>query len=500
MQILEGLAEGFSVALDPINILYVFIGVALGTLVGAIPGLGPAATIAILLPVSFALPAESAIIMLAGIYYGAMYGHRISSILLNLPGDAAAVVTTFDGYPMAQQGRAGPALTLSAVASFMGGTLAVVALTVFAAPLAGVALSFGPPELLALATLGVLLAVYIGTGSRAKGLVAAGAGLLLSSIGQDPIVGTPRLTFGSVELLGGLEFVAVVMGIFGLGEVLYNLERRRSGDTSTSRSPMGSLWPTTRDWVWSRASMLRGSVLGFFVGLLPGAGAEIASMVSYGVEKRRARDPERFGKGAVEGVSGPEAASNSAAVGSFVPLLTLGIPGSIATALLFGALLLQGITPGPNLINENPGIFYGVIASMYIGNLMLLVLNIPLIRLFVQITRLRLSILAPLIVVVVMVGVYSLNNSAFEMWVLIAFGIVGYLARKTGFSMAPLALTFVLGPIMEGAFRRSLQISDGSLTIFFTRPISAIVLCIAVVMMLLPILQRVRNIRARRAE
>lgn len=500
MQILQGLAEGFSVALDPINILYVFIGVALGTVVGAIPGLGPSATIAILLPISFALPAESAIIMLAGIYYGSMYGGRISSILLNLPGDSAAVVTTFDGYPMAQQGRAGPALTLSAVASFVGGTIAVIALTVFATLLASVALSFGPPEIAALTTLGVLLAVYLGTGSTAKSLAAAGAGLILASIGLDPIAGTPRLTFGSAGLLDGLEFVAVVMGVFGLGEVLYNLEHRVSGGTAPSRAAMTSIWPTAEDWVQSRVSMLRGSILGLFVGMIPGAGAEVASMSSYAAEKRRARDPERFGKGAVEGLAGPEAANNAGSIGAFVPLLTLGIPGSVTTALLFGALLLQGITPGPTLINDEPGVFYGVIASMYLGNIMLLILNIPLIKLFVQILRVRLSILAPLIVTVVMVGVYSLNNAAFDMWVLIAFGIVGYLARKTGFGMAPLALTFVLGPIMENAFRQSLLISNGSLAVFVTRPITAIILSIAVVMVLLPILRFVWNSRAQRTE
>lgn len=497
MQILQGLAEGFSVALDPINLLYVFIGVSVGTLIGAIPGLGPSATIAILLPISFALSAESAIIMLAGIYYGAMYGGRISSILLNLPGDAAAVVTTFDGYPMAQQGRAGPALTISAVASFVGGTIAVIILSVFAPLLANVALQFGPPEIVALTTLGVLLAVYLGTKSVAKSLVAAGAGLLLSSIGQDLVAGTPRLTFGSANLLGGLDFVAVVMGIFGLGEVLYNLEHRLTANTS--RAAMTGLWPTAEDWVRSRAAMLRGSILGLFIGMLPGAGAEIASMASYAAEKRRARDPERFGKGAIEGLVGPESANNAGSIGAFIPLLTLGIPGSVTTALLFGALLLQGITPGPTLVNESPGVFYGVIASMYIGNLMLLILNVPLVKLFVQVLRLRLSILAPLIVTVVMVGVYSLNNAAFDMWVLIVFGIVGYLARKTGFSMGPLALTFVLGPIMENAFRRSLLISNGSLDIFVTRPISAAILCVVAFVVLLPVLRSVWN-KLRRTE
>lgn len=499
MLVLGDVWSGLGSALSPSNVLYVFIGVLVGTLIGALPGLGPAATIAMLLPISYSLPAEGAIIMLAGIYYGAMYGGRISSILVNLPGDAAAVVTTFDGYPMTKQGRGGAALTISAVASFVGGTLAALVLTAFAPILATFALQFGPPEIAALTTLGVLLAAYLGGKSTSKNIIAAGTGVLLASIGLDPIAGSPRLTFGSSFLWDGLNFVAVAMGVFGIGEILYNLEQfKKSGVEQKHKREDGlgfsvtRVFPTLGDWVQSRAAMVRGSVVGTLVGMAPGAGAEIASMVSYAVEKRRAKYPERFGKGAVEGLAGPESANNAGAIGSFIPLLSLGIPGSITTALLFGALVLHGITPGPELVEQSPGVFYGLIGSMYVGNLMLLVLNIPMIKVFAQMLRLRIGILSPIIVLVVMVGAFSLKNSPFDMGVLALFGVVGYLARKTGFSMGPLALAFILGPMMETAFRQSLLMAEGDITIFFTRPISASLFGIIVVTVLL---QRLRVLR-----
>lgn len=489
MEIFQGLLGGFEVALDPTNLLYVFIGVFVGTAIGALPGVGPAAAIALLLPLTFSLPPEASIIMLAGIYYGSMYGGRIPAILLQLPGDASHVVTVLDGHPMARQGRAGSALSITAIGSFIGGTVAVVGLTLFAPILASFAVRFGPPEYLALTGVGLLLVAYLGSKSVWKSLVLAGIGLLLATIGQDPVTGVPRFTFGSVNLIGGLDLVAIAMGLFGVGEILYNLEQRGGMDLVTSR--VSNLWPSLADWTQSRGAILRGSVLGFFVGILPGGGGVVSSLLSYGVEKRVAREPERFGKGAIEGVAGPDTADNASSISSFIPLLTLGIPSNVVLALIFGALLIQGITPGPLLINENPEVFWGVIASMYIGNVFLLLLNIPLIGLFVQLIRLRNSILAPLVVILTMVGVFSLSNSTFDMWIVLVFGGLGYLMRKTGFEPGPLVLAFVLGPLMEGAFRRSMLISNGDPTIFFTRPISGTILAIVLLAIVVSVFQYV---------
>jgi putative tricarboxylic transport membrane protein len=491
MGVLESLLLGFEVALQPLNLLYVFVGVALGTVIGVLPGLGPTATIALLLPLTFTIPPESAIIMLAGIYYGSMYGGTITSVLLQLPGEAASVVTTFDGYQMAQQGRAGPALGIAAIGSFIGGTVSVVGLTLFAPLLAAFAVRFGPPEYTALTVVGILLVTYLGTKSFAKSLVMACLGLLLASIGQDPVAGTQRFAFGIIDLLKGLDFVAVAMGLFGVGEILYNLENEGRGTLATSR--ISHIWPTMRDWAQSRGAILRGSVLGFVIGILPGGGGVVSSLASYALEKRRAREPERFGKGAIEGVAGPETANNASSTSAFIPLLTLGIPSNVVLALLFGALLLQNITPGPQLINDNPGIFWGVIASMFIGNLILLILNLPLVGIFVQILRLRMGILAALAVVVTMVGVFSINNNIFDMWVVLVFGLLGYVMRKTGFEPGPLILAFVLGSIMERSFRQSLLISNGDPTIFFTRPISGALMGIAALLIALSAFQFFRK-------
>ena len=497
MGVLESLLLGFEVALQPLNLLYVFVGVALGTVIGVLPGLGPTATIALLLPLTFAIPPESAIIMLAGIYYGSMYGGTITSVLLQLPGEAASVVTTFDGYQMAQQGRAGPALGIAAIGSFIGGTVSVVGLTLFAPLLAAFAVRFGPPEYTALTVLGILLVTYLGTKSFAKSLVMACLGLLLASIGQDPVAGTQRFSFGIIELLRGLDFVAVAMGLFGVGEILYNLENEGRGTLATSR--ISHIWPTMRDWAQSRGAILRGSVLGFVIGVLPGGGGVVSSLASYALEKRQAREPERFGKGAIEGVAGPETANNASSTSAFIPLLTLGIPSNVVLALLFGALLLQDITPGPQLISDNPGIFWGVIASMFIGNLILLILNLPLVGIFVQLLRLRMGILAALAVVVTLVGVFSINTNVFDMWVVLVFGLLGYVMRKTGFEPGPLILAFVLGPIMERSFRQSLLISNGDPTIFFTRPISGTLIVIAALIIVLSAVQFFRKRSRERA-
>jgi putative tricarboxylic transport membrane protein len=470
MGILDGLGEGFSVALDPTNILYVFLGVLIGTVIGVLPGLGPTATIALLLPLTYELEPATALILLAGIYYGSMYGGTITSVLLRLPGEAASVVTVFDGHQMAMQGRAGPALGIAAVGSFIGGMLSVVGLVLLAPPLADLAVEFGPPEYVALTAFGILLVTYLGTKHPVKALCMAALGLLLATIGQDAITGTTRFTFDQVELFDGLDFVAVAMGLFGVGEILYNLEQ--SEKAQQIKTKIKNIWPTRQDFRDSSGAIARGSVLGFLLGVLPGGGGVISSLASYGLEKRRAKDPSRFGKGAIEGVAGPETANNASSTSAFVPLLTLGIPSNVVLALLFGALLINGVTPGPQLIDQNPDIFWGVIASMFIGNLMLLALNIPLVGVFVQLLRVRAGILAAFALLITMAGVFSVNNDPFDMWVVLVFGVLGWLMKKTGFEPGPLVLAFVLGSILERAFRQSMLLSGGELDIFLTRPLS----------------------------
>lgn len=467
---LSGLAEGFSVALTPANLLAVLAGVVVGTIIGVLPGLGPTATIALLLPITYELDPATAVIMLAGIYYGSMYGGTITSVLLSLPGEAASVVTTFDGYQMARQGRAGPALGIAAVGSFIGGIAAVVGLVLIAPPLAAVAVQFGPAEYVALTCFGILLVTYLGSGSPIKAASMAALGLLLGTIGQDPVVGAPRFVFGQTELFDGLDFVAIAMGLFGIGEILYNLEHSEAGQALKTK--VGRIWPSARDFRQSSGAIARGSVIGFFIGVLPGGGGVISSLFSYAVEKRRAKDPSRFGHGAIEGVAGPETANNASSTSAFVPLLTLGIPSNVVLALIYGALLISGVTPGPGLIDERPDVFWGVIASMFVGNLMLLILNVPMVGVFVQLLRIRVGVLSSFAVVVTMIGVFSVNNSVFDMWVVVGFGILGWLMKKTGFEPGPLVLAFVLGAILEQSFRQSLLISGGDVTVFVTRPIS----------------------------
>jgi putative tricarboxylic transport membrane protein len=492
--LVESVQTGFEVALQPINLLYVFIGVLVGMTIGVLPGLGASATIALLLPLTFGIGPEASIIMLAGIYYGSIYGGTITAILLQLPGEANSAVTLIDGYPLAQQGRAGPAMGIAAIGSFLGGTVSIIGLTLFAPVLASIAVTFGPPEYTALTVLGILLVTYLGTKSVAKSLIVAALGLVLATVGQDPVTGTARFTFGVTDLLGGLDFVAIAMGVFGVGEILYNLEQRIQGGDVGSR--ISRILPTMADWVQSRGAMARGAVLGFFIGILPGGGGVVSSLASYGLEKRRAREPERFGKGAMEGVAGPETANNAGATSAFIPLLTLGIPANAVTALLFGALLIQGITPSPQLIEQEPELFWGVVNSMYIGNIFLLIMSIPLIGVFVQLLRVRTGILAPLAIMVTMVGIFSLNNNVFDMWVVLAFGVIGYVMRKTGFEPGPLVLAFVLGPIMERSFRQSLLLSNGDPAIFFTRPGSAILFGIAALLILTTVVQYFRKRRA----
>jgi putative tricarboxylic transport membrane protein len=495
MDAFSGIADGFAVALSPENLLWVLAGVVIGMVIGVLPGLGPAPTIALLLPITYTMSPEAAVILLAGIYYGSMYGGTITSVLLKLPGEAASVVTALDGHQMARQGRAGSALGIAAIGSFIGGTVSIIGLTFLAVPLAGWAVKAGPPEYAALTLLGILFAVYLGTGHRAKAMVSAMAGLLFATVGQDPIVGSSRFTFGSTDLLGGLDFVAIAMGVFGVGEILYNLEREKGGDL-ISRT-LGRVLPTRGELKQSRGAIARGSVLGFLIGILPGGGGVVSSLASYGLEKRVSKTPGEFGRGAIAGVAGPETANNASSNSAFVPLLTLGLPSNVVLAMIFGALLLQGITPGPSLISEHPAIFWGVIASMYVGNLLLLVLNLPLVGVFVQLLRVRIGILGPLAVLVTMCGVYSLNNSVGDMWIVLVFGLLGYLMRKTGFEPGPMVLAFVLGVILERSVRQSLILSGGELTIFLTRPVSAVLVVLVAGVLVIEAFLAMRSLRGR---
>lgn len=488
MDFFDPILTGFEVALRPSNLLWVLAGVVIGMVIGVMPGLGPVATIALLLPITYEIPPESAIILLAGIYYGAMYGGTITSVLLQLPGEAASVITTLDGYQMAKQGRAGSALGISAIGSFIGGTVSILGLTFVAPVLAQYALRFGPPEYTILALMGILLVSTLGSGSALKCAIAACLGLMLATVGQDPLLGSSRFTFGSLDLLDGLDFVAVAMGLFGLGEILYALDHRAR--VTFAKMRISNKWPTRTDWHEAKGAVARGSLVGFLLGSLPGGSGTLSSMASYALEKKRAKQPERFGKGAIEGVAGPETANNAAATSSFIPLLTLGIPTNPVMALILGALVLQGIQPGPRLIAENPAVFWGVIDSMYIGNIFLLVMSIPLVGIFVKMIAIRESILAPIVVVVTMLGVFTINNSAFDMLVVIGFGILGYLMKKTGFEPGPLVLAFVLGGLLETSFRQSLRLFDGDLAGFAARPIAGTLLALLVALTLLPPLIR----------
>jgi putative tricarboxylic transport membrane protein len=486
LEIFSGLLHGFSLAVTPTNLLFGFIGALLGTAVGVLPGLGPAATISLLLPLSYALgnPVTS-IIMLAGIYYGAMYGGSTTSILLNIPGEAASVVTCIDGYQMAKKGRAGVALGMAAIGSFIAGTIGVVGLTFVAPPLSAFALKFGPPEYFSLTILGLMLATYLSGKSILKGLIMAILGLLLATVGMDPITGNTRYTFGLLILEDGFDFLTLGMGLFGIGEILSTLEGKMKAELVTTK--ITNLWPTIKDWSISKWAILRGTGVGFFVGLLPGGGAVIASLLSYAVEKQVSREPETFGQGALEGVAGPESSNNAAASASFIPMLTLGIPGNPAIAMIFAALLIQGVTPGPLLLKDHPDLFWAVIASMYIGNVMLLILNLPLVGLWVQLLKVPYSILAPVIVLICCIGVYSMKNDVSDVMMMVIFGVVGYIFRKLQFELGPLLLAFVLGRILERSLRQALLISRGDVSIFFSRPISAAFLAIVILMIFAPI-------------
>lgn len=486
VELLQSLLVGFGVALEPMNLLYCFVGVFIGTLIGVLPGIGPVAAMALLLPVTFNIPAAGAIIMLAGIYYGSMYGGSTTAILVNIPGEAASVVTCLDGYQMARQGRAGPALGMAAFASFIAGTVAIVGLMLLAPTLARWAVKFGPADYFSLMALGLSILAYLSHGSLLKALIMATLGLVLGLVGLDSINGAMRLTLGRMELIDGLGLVPIVMGLFGVAEILSNLEQPPQRQVFATR--IKNLLPDRADWKQSAGPMTRGSFLGFLLGILPGGGSVISSFLSYAVEKRFSRTPERFGKGAIEGVAGPEAANNAAAGGAFIPLLTLGIPPNVVMALLLGAFVVHGMQPGPLLMTQNPGVFWGVVASMYIGNLMLLVLNLPLIGIWVRVLKVPYKLLFPFILLFSIVGVYAVSGAIFDVYLMLVFGVFGYLMRKFGYEPAPLILAFVLGPMMENNLRKALILSQGDFSVFVSRPISLTCLVLAALLLLSPLL------------
>ena len=488
MDVLHHLALGFSVALSPTNLFFCFVGCLIGTLIGVLPGIGPVATLALLLPSTFRLETTSAIIMLCGIYYGAMYGGSTTSILMNIPGETASVVTCLDGYQMARKGRAGPALGMCAFGSFVGGTLSVFGVIFLAPVLSSFALRFGAPEYFSVMVLGLVMVTYLCMGSMLKALIMTVAGLFIAVIGVDTITGLVRFAGGSITLRGGIGVVPIAIGVFGIGEILSNLESGSRAEVFKAR--LKGLLPSLQDWRDSSAAMARGTLIGFLLGILPGAGTIIPTFMSYAVEKRISKHPERFGTGIIEAVAAPETANNAATGGSMIPLLSLGIPTSPVMALLLGAFVIHGVQPGPLLISQHPNLFWGVVTSMYIGNVVLLALNLPLIGVWIQVLRMPYPILVPLILFFCIVGVYSINSNIYEVLIMGLFGFAGYLMRKFKYEAAPFLLAIVLGDFMETNFRQSLLYSEGDPTIFFKRPISATVLGIAMILLFLPLLRR----------
>jgi len=492
---------GFSVALRPDVLWYAFIGCIVGTLVGMLPGIGPLAGISILLPLTFGLNATNAIVMLAGIYYGSQYGGSTTSILLRIPGEAASVMTCIDGNAMARKGRGGAALCIAAVGSFIAGTFGVIMLTLVAPPLATLALRFGPPEYTALLLLGLIFLAYMSTSSLVRTLLMAAFGLLLGTIGIDVMTGHFRFSFNIAELGDGIGIVPVAVGLFGLGEILATPSRQVT--TDVARPKLREMLPNKDEWRQAAGPIARGSVLGFIIGIIPGSAHIISSFMSYALEKRISKTPEEFGKGAVAGVAGPESANNAASTGAFVPMLALGIPTGPVTAVLIAALLIHGVPPGPTLVNDHPNVFWGFVASMYVGNLMLLALNLPLVGLFVNLLRVPYAYLYPLIIMFCVIGVYEVNHSIVDVWIMLIMGVVGYGLKKFGFDPAPLVLGLVIAPIFEMSLRQSLIMSDGTWLIFLQRPISLLLLGICLVLLLMSaysyVMQR-KDWRAKLAE
>ncbi len=482
METFDSLALGFSVAFRPDVLFYAFLGCLVGTLVGMLPGIGPLAGISILLPATFGLDATKAVVLLAGIYYGSQYGGSTTSILLRIPGEASSVMTCIDGHAMAQRGRAGAALAIAAVASFIAGTLSVIALTFVAPPLARLALRFGPPEYTALLVMGLVFLAYMSTTSLVRTLLMAAIGLLLGCIGIDTMSGHFRYAFDLKELGDGIGIVPVAVGLFGLGEILSTVVKGAPSNVASPR--LSELMPTRQEWKAAALPILRGSGLGFLVGIVPGSAHVISSFLSYGLERKLSRNPDEFGKGAVAGVAGPEAANNAASTGAFVPMLALGLPTGPVTAVLMAALLIHGVPAGPTLVTDHPTVFWGFIASMYVGNVMLLVLNLPFVGLFVAVLRIPYVYLYPLIVMFCILGVYEVSHSVVDVWIMLIMGVVGYLLRKFDFDPAPLVLGLVIAPTLELSLRQSLVMSGGDWMIFFRRPIAASLILISIGLLL----------------
>ncbi|MEI7670541.1 MAG: tripartite tricarboxylate transporter permease [Deltaproteobacteria bacterium] len=495
METLGLLAHGFSTALTPENLFATFIGCLLGQFIGILPGIGPAAGIALLLPITFGVKATTALMMLSGIMYGAMYGGTLTSVLINVPGEAASVMTAVDGYQLAKQGRAGAALSVAAIGSFLAGIGAVLLLAFLCPILGDFALKFNAPEFFLLATLGLTMTASLGSGSAVKALLMAVFGIMVALVGTDPMVGTVRLTFGELELMDGIDFIPVAVGIFGIGEVLSSLEPSQA-DVIPIKTKLKDLWLTAKDWADCRMAILRGGVVGFLVGLMPGVGPVVASMLAYVIERRCSKHPERFGKGALDAVAAAESANNSAVHGAMVPMLALGIPGSAATAVLLAALVLLGIRPGPMLMTQQADLVWGLIASMLIGNIMLIFMNLPFAPAFAMVLRVPYDYLAPGILVVSLVGAFATTLSLFNVGITIFFGIIGYLMMKFNLPRAPIVLAIVLAPMMESALRQSLMLSSGSPMIFIQRPIAAVLLVLVFVSLSLPFFRR-KNVEAK---
>jgi len=494
MELLHNLSIGFGVALTLTNLWYAFIGCLLGTLIGVLPGIGPLATIAMLLPVTFTLNPTSALIMLAGIYYGAQYGGSTTAILVNIPGETSSAITTLDGYQMARQGRAGPALGIAAIGSFIAGSIATLVIAVAAPPLAEVALKFGPAEYFSLMVLGLVGAVVLAHGSVIKAIAMIILGLLFGLIGTDVNSGVARFSFGVSELTDGLGFVGIAMGMFGYGEIILNLEKGQETE-EVFTAKVGRLLPSWDEFKYCTPSVIRGTVLGSLLGILPGGGALLASFAAYAVEKKMTKDREKFGEGNIRGVAGPESANNAGAQTSFIPMLTLGIPSNAIMALMIGAMMIQGIAPGPQVMTERPQLFWGMIASMWVGNAMLVVLNLPLVGMWIKLLTIPYRILFPSILLFCTIGVYSVQNSAFDSILTALFGLFGYICVKTESEPAPMLLGYILGPLMEENLRRAMLLSRGDPIVFFQRPISAVMLVLAILLLLIIVLPNVRKTR-----
>jgi len=487
----DNLLLGFSASLTPVNLVYCLAGVTLGTVVGVLPGLGPVSSIALLLPLTYKTELLSAIIMLSGIYYGVQYGGTITSVLMNIPGEASTVVTCIDGYQMAKKGRAGAALGIAAFGSFLAGTFGIIVLMFLAPPLAKLALLMGPPEYMALMITGLSLVIFLSSRSMLKSVMMGVLGLLLGTIGMDPISGQIRFGMGIKNLMDGIDLAPMAMGLFGMAEV-FSLLESKGGSTGflDVRTKLREILPDRKDWRESFLPITRGTIVGFLIGILPGGGAVMASFISYAMEKRLSKHPEKFGTGAIEGVAGPESSNNSAAIGAFVPLLTLGIPANVVMALLIGAFMIHGVNPGPLLLRDNPVLFWGIISSMYVGNIFLLILNVPLIGLFVRILKVPSDIMAPVITIICFIGAYSINNDSSGILIVMIFGVAGYLMRKFKYDPAPLILSFVLGPLMENALRQSLMLFRGDVSGLLQRPIALFFLALALFLFLSPLVSK----------